>query len=82
MRSSLVFKYSCAQCASAYVNMASRNFYPRLAEHKGRSFGTGTLLAHPSHSDVRVHAKQCNVPVSDSDFSVLAPTTGVSDLRI
>jgi hypothetical protein len=82
MRSSLVYRYSCAQCASAYVGMTSRNFYTRLAEHKGRSFRTGTLLAHPPHSAVRVHAEQCNVPVSDSDFRVLAFTTGVSDLRI
>ena len=82
MRSSLVYQYSCAQCASAYVGMTSRNFYTRLAEHRGRSYRTGNILAHPPHSAVRIHAEQCNVPVSNSDFRVLASTTGVSDLRI
>jgi hypothetical protein len=62
--------------------MTSGNFYTRLAEHNGRSFRTGNLLAHPPHSAVRVRAEQCNVPVSDSDFRILASTTGVSDLLI
>jgi hypothetical protein len=82
MRSSLVYRYSCAQCASAYVGMTARNFYTRLAEHKGRSYRTGNLLAHPPHSAVRGHAEQCNTSVSDSDFKILAFASGVSDLRI
>ena len=82
MRSSLVYQYCCAQCASAYVGMTSRNLYSRVAEHKGRSCRTGQLLSRPPHSAVRAHAEQCDVPVSDSDFRVLASTSGTSDLRI
>jgi hypothetical protein len=82
MRSSLVYQFRCAQCASAYVGMTSRNLYSRIAEHKGRSCRTGQLLSRPPHSAVRTHAEQCDVPVSDSDFRVLASTSGTSDLRI
>jgi hypothetical protein len=62
--------------------MTSRIFYTRLAEHKGRSFRTGNLLAHPPHSAVRIQAEQCNVPVFDGDFRISASTTGVSEMRI
>ena len=31
---------------------------------------------------MRTHAEQCNVPVSDTDFKVLAYSSGASDLRI
>ena len=82
MRASLVYKYSCARCASAYVGMTSRNLYSRVAEHRGRSCRTGHLLSRPPHSAVRAHAEQCDVPISDSDFKVLASSSGVSDLRI
>jgi hypothetical protein len=62
--------------------MTSRNFYTRLAEQKGMSYRTGNLLAHPPNFVIRIHAEQCNTSVADSDFKVLACTTGVTDLRI
>jgi hypothetical protein len=31
---------------------------------------------------VRAHAEQYDVPISDSDFKVLASTSGVTDMRI
>jgi hypothetical protein len=62
--------------------MTSCTFHIRLVEHKGSSFRTGNLLAHPPHSAGCVHAKQRNVSVSDSDFLIVASTTGVSVLRI
>jgi hypothetical protein len=62
--------------------MTSHNLYSRVAEHRGRSCRTGNLLSRPPHLAVRAHAEQCHVPVSDSDFKVLAYSSGVSDLRI
>jgi hypothetical protein len=82
MRSSLVYQFRCAQCASDHVGMTSRNLYSRVAEHKGRSCKSGQLLSRLPYSSVRTHAVQCGVLVSDSDFRVLAPTSGTSDLRI
>jgi hypothetical protein len=83
MRSSLVYKFSCARCASAYVGMATRNLYTRVAEHRSRSYiRFGQLLSYPPHLAVRTHAEQCNVTLSDTDFKVLVYSSGASDLRI
>ena len=35
MRASLVYKYSCARCASAYVGMTSRNLYSLGSQNIG-----------------------------------------------
>jgi hypothetical protein len=82
MRPSLVCKFCCARCASAYVGMTARNFYARVGEHRGRSYRTGHSLPHPPHSALRTHAEQCNVLVPDTDLKVLAYSSGASDLRI
>ena len=36
--SSLVYKFSCACCASEYVGSTIRTLHTRVAEHAGRSF--------------------------------------------
>ena len=82
MRSNLVYEFSCARCASAYVGMTTRNFYIRVSEHRGRSYRSNLLLGKPPHSSVRLHAEQCDVAVSESDFRILGSTSGCSDLRI
>jgi hypothetical protein len=58
------------------------DFYTRLAEHIKRSFKTGNLLVHLLHSAACLHATQCFISVSDSDFRVIASTTGFSDQQI
>ena len=82
MRSNLVYEFSCARCASAYVGMTTRNFYIRVSEHRGRSYRSNLLLGKPPRSSVRLHAEQCDVAVSESDFRILGSTSGCSDLRI
>ena len=47
MKDSLVYKYSCVQCASCYVASTIGNLDTRIAEHTGRSYRTGKLIAHP-----------------------------------
>jgi hypothetical protein len=81
-RSSLVYSYRCAQCASQYVGMTARTLRTRVSEHAGRSFRTGNLLAHPPHSSVREHAEQCSSRVTMDDFSILSSTNFNTDLRI
>ena len=81
-RSSLVYSYSCARCASQYVGMTTRTLGARVSEHRGRSFRTGALLAHPSHSSVRLHADQCDTPISIKDFCILASSNSSADLKI
>ena len=62
MRSSLVYKFCCARCASEYVGSTIRTIHTRVAEHAGRSFRTGSLLTIPPHPNIRQHALLCGVP--------------------
>ena len=41
LKSSLVYKFSCAQCASEYVGMTARTLGTRVDEHVGVSYRTG-----------------------------------------
>jgi hypothetical protein len=81
-RSSLVYSYRCARCASQYVGMTARTLRTRVFEHAGSSCRTGTLLAHPPHSSVRQHAEQCNTRVALDNFTILSSTNFKNDLRI
>ena len=38
LKSSLVYKFSCAQCASEYVGMTARTLGTRVDEHVGVSY--------------------------------------------
>ena len=83
MRASLVYQFSCARCASAYVGMTTRNLYARIAEHRGRSFRTGNVLATPLHSAIRDHTEgTCDVRISDEDFRILSSSKSDFELRI
>ena len=83
MLSSIVYKYSCAQCASGtYVGSTTRAVHMRIAEHRGRSFRTGKLLSQPGHSAIREHSLRCSKQISASDFSVLGQEKCEISLRI
>ena len=45
LKSSLVYKFSCAQCASEYVGMTSRTLGTRVDEHVWVSYRTGQSLS-------------------------------------
>ena len=40
LKSSLVYKFSCARCASEYVGMTARTLGSRVDEHVGVSYRT------------------------------------------
>ena len=82
VRSSLVYKFSCAQCASTYIGWTGRMLRTRFAEHAGKSYRTGVRLAHPPHSAVREHAEGCDVRVVLDNFSILNSASSLLDLRI
>ena len=54
MRSSLVYKFSCARCASGYVGSTIHALHTRVAEHAGRSFCTGSLITVHPDFNIRV----------------------------
>ena len=82
MRSSVCYKYCCARCGASYVGMSSRNIYQRIAEHRGVSYRTGRLLQSPPHSNVRLHADECNINISHSHFKILSSAKSEIDLKI
>ena len=82
MRSSLIYKYSCVQCASEYIGSTTRLLASRVAEHSGRSLRTNRILAHPSHSNIREHAQTCGTPITIDNFTILDSCSNTNDLRI
>ena len=44
LKSSLLYKFSCAQCASEYVGMTARTLGTRVDEHVVVSYRTGARL--------------------------------------
>ena len=84
IRSSVVYKYSCAQtnCASVYVGSTTRALRTRVCEHRGISSRTGHPLLNPPHSAARDHADQCASDLSLNSFQILCSQKSNSDLRI
>ena len=82
LKSSLVYKCTCAQCASEYVGMPARTLGTRGDEHVGVSYRTGAHLTQPPHSAIRDHRDSCDTPFDTSNLKILANTFCTSDLRI
>ena len=82
MRSSVIYKFSCVQCASEYIGSATRLFASRVAEHSGRSLRTNRILDHPSHSNIREHARTCGTPITIDNFTIVTSCSNTNDLRI
>ena len=82
MQSSLIYHYCCARCASDYVGSTVRNLHMRVAEHAGRSCRTGSILASPPHSAIRLHSEQCDSPVSMNNFKIIGRASSLIELRI
>ena len=83
LKSSVIYQFSCARCASGtYVGSTTRAIHMRIAEHRGRSFRTGKLLASPGHSAVREHALKCCQTVAAGDFKIIGQESVPTHLRI
>ena len=81
-KSSLEYKFSCAQCASKYVGMTTLTVGTRVDELIGVSYRTGSRLTEPPHSAMRDHRESCGTPFDTSNFKILANASCTSDLRI
>ena len=64
MCASLVYKFSCARCASAYVGSITHTLHTRFAEHAGKNFRTGSIFSVLPHSMMRTYSESCGVPVT------------------
>ena len=82
MCASLIYKFSCARCASEYVGSTTRTLHTRVAEHALISFRTGSILSVPPHSMVRTHSESCGVPVTLDNFRIIGSTSSAIDLHI
>ena len=64
------------------MGSTTRLLASRVAEHSGRSFRTNKILAHPSHSNIREHARTCGTPIIIDNFTILDSSSNTNDLRI
>lgn len=78
----MIYKFSCAECASEYVGSTIRPLYVSVAEHAGVSPRTGAPLASPPHSSIRDHMQSCKQPVNLDNFSIIGSSSGTVNLRI
>ena len=83
LRPSIVYLYSCARCASGtYVGSTIRAIHMRIAEHRGRSYRTGKLVANPQKSAIRDYALRFSKTISPSKFKIISLEKNESYLRI
>lgn len=84
MLSSVVYKYSCPTCGSAYVGSTIRNLATRVCEHAGVSVRTGVPLSSPPFSHIREHHHECNSPqiTIDQFKTINSINSNDIDLRI
>ena len=72
LRSSIIYKYCCARCASGtYIGLTTRPLHMRIAEHQGRSFRSGDPSQRPLPSSIRDHSLKCSKQISNSEFSII-----------
>ena len=82
LQSSIVYQYSCAQCASgSYVGSTTRSLHMRIAEHMGRSFRTGNVV-QSSKSSIREHASKCSNIIDSDKFTIIGQEKNETYLRI
>ena len=82
MLSSVIYKYSCAQCASEYIGSTSRVLNIRVAEHAGRSFRTNRQLSNVPNSNIYDHSNSCNSYINLNQFSILDSCRNKTELLI
>ena len=82
LRSSVVYLFTCPQCALRYVGSTSRWLKHRTLEHKGQSIRTKQPLTKPSFSAIREHSLNEDHPYTSQDFTILAQTSDKLDLLI
>ena len=82
LRSSVIYLFTCPQCALRYVGSTSRWLKHRTLEHRGLSLRTGLPLTTPSFSAIREHSLESDHPYTNQDFTVLSQTSNRLDLLI
>ena len=84
LRSSVVYKFTCATCNSCYYGQTKRHLHTRISEHKGISPLTGKKLSNVN-SSVFDHCSTCNQDVNDiseDNFKILCTAKFASELEI
>ena len=56
LRSGVVYKYRCTQCASCYIGSTCRRLHTRISEHAGISLRTNILIFQPCQSSIETIA--------------------------
>ena len=82
LRSLIVYKYSCSECAAVYIGQTKRHFDHRICEHRGLKFRSGLPSERPPFSSIREHALNDDHVLYRSSFTVLARANNEYDLSL
>ena len=82
LQASVVYKYVCHCCNAVYIGKTKRQLKVRVFEHLGRSVRTNKVLLNPAYSSIREHSHECDHPILQKNFSVLACRQNEMDLLI
>ena len=82
LHSNIIYKFQCTCCDAVYIGSTTRNFFQRIAEHKGISFRTGLHLSAPPFSAIRNHCNETHGsnPLN-KEFSILSQSNS-TNIRI
>ena len=72
IRSGIFYRYTCSNCKVTYYKKTFRHFHIREVEHMGISNLTGKHPKNIKQSAISDHLLQCNCPINNDDFSILA----------
>ena len=82
LRSSVIYKYTCADCQSRYIGQTGLQMKIRISKHRGVSYRTNLPLTSPENSSIRTHFDDTGHNISQDGFSILGSATDLLDRRI
>ena len=72
VRSSVVYKYTCAECKARYIGQTGLQLKLRICKHLGVSHRTGKSIAAPEASAIRSHASNTGHSIKNDSFVILS----------
>ena len=88
LRSNIIYKYCCGAdvpsgtCNATYIGKTHRHFATRIAEHRGRSVRTNSVVGNPLFSSIRNHAFEHGHAIERDNFSIVTSARSNYDLEI
>ena len=72
LRSSVVYKYTCADCKTRYIGQTGLQLKLRICKHLGVSHRTGRSITSPETSAIRKHASDAGHSIEVDSFEIIS----------